>query len=180
MSFSRQCPTRRTPSIGEATGIILNGGAARGTVGSRQNAVHRSRPRRCATSTGGSRGIPADLKPYGLSDPRKTVIFDRAAPIPSPSVNSQAPVPLRTSVLSSWTACRSRWTACVGIRSTIGDGRLHRLANHPGDKNAAMEAVLGLDSDPLEIIVVDVLQIADGSGRCLEKNDRDAGHVAVG
>lgn len=43
-----------------------------------------------------------EISQYGLSGPRRTITFDRAAtnPLPQP----QAPVPLRTSIPPGWTA----------------------------------------------------------------------------
>jgi hypothetical protein len=51
---------------------------------------------------------------------------------------------------------------------TVGDGGLHALADDLGYEHAGAEAALGLDGGPLEVIVVDVLGIAEGAGGDLE------------
>ena len=116
---SRQRSTRRAPSIGGATGISLEGGAVRRTVGTRQNAVHRSHPRRSATSTGGSRGVPQ--APSHTSCPVPGGPSCSTVPPQTLSLNSHAPVPLWTSVPPGWTTCVGMGGRHIGIT-----GRHHR------------------------------------------------------
>src|SRR5215510_4329476 len=56
---------------------------------------------------------------------------------------------------------------------------LHRLANDLGHEHARAQAALGVDGDPLPIVVFDVLGVAKRSGSGLEGNERHTGYVAV-
>ena len=47
---------------------------------------------------------------------------------------------------------------------TVGDGWLHGPSDDLGDEHALSQTATGLDCDPLEVVVFDVLPIAEAAG----------------
>src|SRR5262245_61306903 len=61
----------------------------------------------------------------------------------------------------------------------VRDGGLHRLADDLSDEQARAQAALRVDGDPLPVVVLDVLGVAERSCRGLEGDERYTSHVAV-
>lgn len=62
---------------------------------------------------------------------------------------------------------------------TVVNRGFHGLADHLGDEHARAQTMARLNSDPLEVVVFDVLRVAEAAGGRLERNERRAGDVAV-
>src|SRR5262249_10554104 len=62
---------------------------------------------------------------------------------------------------------------------TVRDGGFHRLTDDLGHEHARAQAALCVDGDPLPVVVLDVLRVAERSCHGLEGDERYTGHIAV-
>src|SRR5690606_14195801 len=63
--------------------------------------------------------------------------------------------------------------------SAVRNHGFHGFADDLGDKHSPAQATVRFDRDPLETVVLDMLRIAEGAGRRLERYQRDARHVPL-
>ena len=55
---------------------------------------------------------------------------------------------------------------------TVWDGRFHRLADDLGDEHTAVEVMSGIYRHPLEVIIINLLTVAERTCRNLEQYER--------